>query len=85
MNFSGDAGVPRKVWDLTHEEIRAIPVGQRAAPEFRDERVPTLDEVLEEARGRIKLNIELKYYGDHQPGLAGRVVEAVRARGADLS
>ena len=27
------------------------------------------------------MNIELKYYGDHQPGLARKVVEAVRARG----
>ena len=33
------------------------------------------------AQNRIRLNIELKYYGDHQPGLAKRVVEAVRARG----
>jgi hypothetical protein len=37
--------------------------------------------VLEAARGRI-LNVELKYYGDHQPNLAERVVEAVRPREA---
>jgi glycerophosphoryl diester phosphodiesterase len=80
-DFSRLGGVAVKVWDLGYQEIRAIPLGGRAAPEFRDEHAPTLDEVLAAARGRIRLNIELKYYGDHQPGLAGRVIEAVRAAG----
>ncbi len=79
-DFSRVAGVARKVWDLSYAEIRAIPLGGKAAPEFREERAPTFDEVLEVARNRIGLNIELKYYGDHQPRLAERVVEAVRAR-----
>ena len=78
-DFSRIAGVARKVWDLTYSEIRAIPLGASAAPEFRNEPAPTLDEVLSIARDHIGLNIELKYYGDHQPHLAQRVVEAVRA------
>lgn len=78
-DFSRMAGVARKVWDLTYSEIRAIPLGRDAAPEFRKEPAPTLDEVLSIARNHIGLNIELKYYGDHQPRLAERVVEAVRA------
>lgn len=78
-DFSRLAGVAKKVWDLTYAEIRAIPLGARAAPEFRNEAAPTFDEVLTIARDRIRLNIELKYYGDHQPRLAERVVEAVRA------
>jgi len=72
--------VAKKVWDLTYAEIRAIPLGAKAAPEFRNEPAPTFDEVLAIARDRIRLNLELKYYGDHQPRLAERVVEAVRAR-----
>jgi glycerophosphoryl diester phosphodiesterase len=79
-DFSRMAGVAKKVWDLTYAEIRAIPLGAKAEPEFRDEPAPTFDEVLAIARDRIRLNIELKYYGDHQPRLAERVVEAVRAR-----
>ncbi len=31
------------------------------APEFSSERIPTLQEVIDVARGRIKLNIELKF------------------------
>jgi len=37
--------------------------------------------LIAEAKGRIKLNVELKYYGDHQPGLARKVVEALRKHG----
>ena len=80
-DFSRLAGVARDVRDLTWEEIQAIPVGGHAAPEFQDERTPTLDAVLETARGRIRLNIELKYYGDDQPNLAARVIDALRAAG----
>src|SRR4029077_4316656 len=80
-DFSRLGGVAKKVWDLTYDEIRAIPLGGRATPEFRNEITPTLDALLVEAKGRIKVNIELKYYGNHQPGLARKVVEAVRKRG----
>jgi len=80
-DFSRLGGVAKKVWDLTYEEIRAIPLGSRATPEFRNEITPTLDALLVETKGRIKVNIELKYYGNHQPGLARKVVEAVRTRG----
>ena len=79
-DFSRLGGVAKKVWDLTYNEIRAIPLGGRAAPGFRNQFTPTFDELLAETKGRIKVNIELKYYGDHQPGLARKVVQAVRAR-----
>ena len=80
-DFSRLGGVAKKVWDLTYDEIRAIPLGRDAAPQFRSEVTPTFDALLDETKGRIKVNIELKYYGDHQPGLAQKVVEAVRAHG----
>jgi glycerophosphoryl diester phosphodiesterase len=80
-DFSRLAGVAKKVWELTYDEIRAIPLGRNSAPEFHNEIAPTLDALLAETNGRIKVNIELKYYGDHQPGLAQKVVEAVRSHG----
>lgn len=78
-DFSRLAGVAKKVWDLSYAEIRAIPLGAKATPEFHAEPAPTLDEILALARDRIRLNLELKYYGDHQPRLAERVVDALRA------
>jgi glycerophosphoryl diester phosphodiesterase len=80
-DLSRQADDARKVWELTYDEIRTIPLTNPAAPEIAPDHAPTFDEVLEAARGRIRLNVELKYYGDHQPGLAGRVVEAVKAKG----
>jgi glycerophosphoryl diester phosphodiesterase len=76
-DFSRQAGVAKKVWEMDYEEIRAIPLTREGMTE--PEYVPTFAEVLKAARGRIRVNIELKYYGDHQPRLAERVVEAVRA------
>jgi glycerophosphoryl diester phosphodiesterase len=80
-DFSRLGGVATKVWELSYEEIRKIPLGRNAAPEFRNEITPTFDELLAETQGRVRVNIELKYYGDHQAELARKVVEAVRARG----
>jgi glycerophosphoryl diester phosphodiesterase len=80
-DFSRLGGVAKKVWDLTYEEIRLIPLGARADLEFRNEPAPTFDEVLAIAQDHIKLNVELKYYGDHQPRLAERVVNEIHAHG----
>ena len=80
-DFSRQAGVSRKVWELTYSEIAEIPLAATASRKMAAARAPTLDEVLDAARGRIRLNVELKYYGNHQPQLAERVVEAIRAKG----
>ncbi len=57
------AGDPRRVSDLTLAELKTVDIGSKFSPEFAGERVPTLKEVIDLARGRIHLNIELKYYG----------------------
>jgi len=80
-DFSRQAGIPKKVWDLTYDEIREIPLTRAGAPEIAADHAPTFDEVLDVTRGQIRVNIELKYYGDHQPRLAERVVAAIRAKG----
>jgi glycerophosphoryl diester phosphodiesterase len=80
-DFSRLGGVAKRVWDLTYEEIKAIPLVHGVASEARHEFTPAFEELLTETKGRIKLNIELKYYGDHQPDLARKVIEVVRRRG----
>jgi glycerophosphoryl diester phosphodiesterase len=79
-DFSRQAGVVAKVWELTYDEIRAIRLRGGTSTFPVEGQVPTLDDVLDLARGRIHLNIELKYYGDHQPRLAQRVIESIRQR-----
>jgi glycerophosphoryl diester phosphodiesterase len=71
------AGDPRRIADLTLAEARRLDLGRKAGPEFAGERIPTLAEVIALARGKIKLQIELKYYGKDR-GLARKVAELIR-------
>ena len=45
---------------LTLDEVRRADAGGRRGAAFRGERVPTLEEVLDVARGRLLVDIELK-------------------------
>lgn len=54
-------GNPGRVENLNLRELQEIDIGQRFAEEFTGEHVPTLKEVIDVARGHIKLNVELKY------------------------
>ena len=44
----------------TFEEVRRLDAGSWFAPELAGEKVPTLAEVLDLARGRILVNVEIK-------------------------
>jgi len=79
-DFMKLAGVPTKVWEATYDELLQIDIGSSFAPEFSDQRTPTLDQVLELARDRGGVNIELKYYG-HDESLEQRVVDIVEGMG----
>ncbi len=78
-DFMKLAGRDLKVWDATMAELKDIDIGSWFAPEFKNERVPTLDEVLAECKGKAGVTIELKYYG-HDQQLEQRVVDIVEAR-----
>ncbi|WP_170789677.1 glycerophosphodiester phosphodiesterase [Ruegeria lacuscaerulensis] len=75
-DFMKLAGVPTKVWDATMEDVAKIDIGSWFDPEYADERTPTLRQVLEAAKGRSKVIIELKYYG-HDVDLENRVTALV--------
>jgi glycerophosphoryl diester phosphodiesterase len=77
-DFMKLAGNAVKVWDVTSEELLDIDVGRWFGDEFTGEPVPTLREVLELARGKAKVVIELKYYG-HDEDLEARVAGIVEA------
>jgi glycerophosphoryl diester phosphodiesterase len=74
------AGLDRKIWTVTSEELQGLDAGGWFSPEFAGEPVPTLQEAIETARGRIGLNIELKVHG-HEKRLVESVVETVEAAG----
>ncbi len=81
-DFSRVAGVAKRVWELSLDEIRALSPGRNAGPEFQNERIATLDEFLAESKkDGIRVNIELKYYGGDQTNMAAQTVNAVRQAG----
>lgn len=79
-DFMKLTNVDLKVWDGTRDQVRAIDIGSWFSPQFAAERVPTLREVLETARGRAGVVIELKYYG-HAVRLEERVAAIVESAG----
>ena len=72
------AGDPRRITDLTFAETRKIDIGSRFSSEFAGERIPTLAEVIALVRGKMKLQIELKYYAKDR-GLAAKVADLIRS------
>ena len=77
-DFMKLAGVDLKIWNATRAELEEIDIGSWFDPTFKDERVPKLQDVLTECKGKIGVNIELKYYG-HDDQLEQRVVEIVES------
>ena len=79
-DFMRAAGANLEVWQSTDADLANLDIGSSFAPEFSDQRVPTLREVLELARGKAGVFIELKYYG-HDVKLEEKVVDLVEATG----
>jgi glycerophosphoryl diester phosphodiesterase len=67
------------VKDLTLAEIQAIDIGSKRGAQYAGEHVPTLAEVIDFARGKFRVNVELKYnVPDAQ--LAAAVVALLREK-----
>ena len=64
LNLKRLAGVNRRLGDMTWDEVRELDVGSIFSPDFAGERIPSLAEMLEAAKGRMRLNIELKNIGN---------------------
>ncbi|MEJ2190636.1 MAG: glycerophosphodiester phosphodiesterase family protein [Acidobacteriota bacterium] len=79
-DFMRAAGVPLEVWQATEADLADIAIGRFFAPEYTDQRVPTLREVLELARGKAGVFVELKYYG-HDVNLEQKVVDLIEETG----
>jgi glycerophosphoryl diester phosphodiesterase len=70
-------GDPRKVKNLTAAELQAIDIGRKYDPKFTGEVPPTLEEVIALVRGRMKINVELKY-NVPDPGLVPAVIDLLK-------
>jgi glycerophosphoryl diester phosphodiesterase len=79
-DFMRVAGANLEVWKATDVDLADLDVGSFFGPSFSNQRVPTLREVLELAKGQAGVFIELKYYG-HNRSLEEKVVDLVEETG----
>lgn len=67
-------GATGNISDMTLSEVKKLDAGYLFQDEYKDEKVPTLEEVLELIKGKsIKLNIEIKTYNNSSE-IADKVV-----------
>lgn len=67
---------------MTYDQVSWLDVGSHFSSRFAGERIPTLEEVLEACKGRMKLNIELKNIGNSS-SLPEQVAALVREYGME--
>jgi glycerophosphoryl diester phosphodiesterase len=71
------ASLNKRISELSFAEVQELDAGSWFSREYAGERIPRLLDIIELARGRIKLNIELK--GTQKPSrVTQRVIEIVR-------
>ncbi|MCD8508475.1 MAG: hypothetical protein LRY73_00210 [Bacillus sp. (in: Bacteria)] len=73
------AGIPTRVDEMTYAEISKVDIGYRFSEEFIGERIPTLDEVLEEVKDEnVNLIVDIKVLDPSRNAeLAKGVVELI--------
>ena len=73
-------GGNRRVDQATLAEIQALDVGASFGPNFAGERIPTLGDILAAAKGKIRLNVELKPHGKSDADeLTRRTIEELQS------
>lgn len=81
-NLQRTAGVNQNIWDLTYRQLQELDVGSWFSPAFSGEKIPTLAEFIQKAKGKIVLVIELKSTG-HEKGFTSSVVQLIQQFGAE--
>jgi len=66
-----------KIWEYTFRELSKLDAGSWYGPQFGNERIPTLREVIRLVKGKMKLDIEIKS-NSMQKDLPRRVMEVLQ-------
>ena len=54
-------GLNKKIWQLTYEEVSRLDAGSWKDKAYTGTKIPTLREVFELCKGKVNLNLDLKY------------------------
>ncbi|MCY6483046.1 glycerophosphodiester phosphodiesterase [Clostridium aestuarii] len=79
-SLSRTAGLDKNIWEANLDEIKQLDAGSWFDERFKGVRIPTLEEVIDHSRGKIKLNIEIKTNG-HEKKLVQKVVNLIKRKG----
>jgi glycerophosphoryl diester phosphodiesterase len=69
-------GLKKNIYDTTYEVVAELDAGSWMDKSFAGTRIPTLQEALENCKGRVMLNLDLKYRNDEE-GLTEKVVALI--------
>lgn len=81
-NLKRVAGIKNNIWTLNYEQLAGVDVGGWFSKEYVGTPIPTLEEVMEMSKGRLKLNIEIKLTG-HEKNLEQSVVDIIEEYGME--
>ncbi|MDD2214827.1 MAG: glycerophosphodiester phosphodiesterase family protein, partial [Oscillospiraceae bacterium] len=70
-------GLNQPIWQTDYATVSQLDAGSWFSPAFAGVKVPTLQEVLEACKGKVKLNLDLKYRSAAE-GLAEKVVALIQ-------
>ena len=73
------AGLDVNIWEMDYASLKKVDVGSWFDPKFSGTTIPTLEEVMDSVRGKMKLNIELKV-NSHEEQLPERVVDLIERK-----
>jgi glycerophosphoryl diester phosphodiesterase len=75
-NLKRITGLNKNVYDVNYGEMKELDAGSWFGQEFYEEKIPTLQQVIDYTKGKIKLNIELKERNGKK-SIAQKVVDII--------
>ncbi|GMQ58127.1 glycerophosphodiester phosphodiesterase [Vallitalea sediminicola] len=75
-NLKRITGLDKDLYNVNYDEIKKLDAGSWFGENFEGERIPTLQEVINYSKDKIRLNIELKQRGKKK-GLVKKVVDII--------
>jgi len=72
-------GVDKEIWEMDFVSLNDLEAGAWFDPEFKGEPIPTLADVMDYVRGKMKLNIEMKV-NNHEDQLPERVAALIEEK-----
>lgn len=77
-NIKRISGQDLNIWSSNYADIKDLDIGSWFDPQFKNERIPTLEEAILLCQDKIRLNIELKPTG-HEASLVESTVAIINA------